>query len=380
MLGQALRRRWPVHAFLICFAAADFFIINHVVGANRIGYAGVQINALKYAVVFCEFLAYNGEGLALALCAFLLFGHLGKNRNKFLACTCVFLLFIVPQIFVYAKSGLLSSQGRYVVPGSIGFSFSICMIASFLKRNPADLPRRTNAAAKPILMVLAFLAVIVNLLVLYYPALSTALLTVLSRAKGHAAADHWSGTLHDFAIRFIVIALASIITLTVFRKEKRRYVLSVLTACVMLLYCMMSAFACGRSFAREGAEVSGCMDEIARFAPDSSMIVVVADPGFHAEGITSVTRYLTLKKKEKNIRYWFFDAQVNNQVFFKEWKDTTLAHFGSNALDRIQKLESAKCLLFLKAMEKPFLDSNPGFNADWYSRRQWGDLVCYFRR
>jgi hypothetical protein len=382
--ADAIKTRWVVYAFLFCFVAADLAVINYIVGTNRIGYAGVQINVLKYAAVFCQYIVYNGEGIVLCMCILLFAVFYRNNREKSLVFISALLLFVALQSFLYAKSGLLSGQGRYLLPASIGFGLAISAILHFLKNNPNDLSGTANAFVKSIFAVVAGSAVVFNLLVLISPGFSGTVLSATAFIKGHAAADHWTGTLHQFSIRFFVIAGISLIVCIIFWKETRRYHCALILACIMLCYCLPTAFAAGGYFSKEGKEVEKCMNEISLSVPDSSFIVIVADPGLHAEGVTSVTRYLTLKMKKKNIRYWFFDAKTNDRQYFQEWKDTTLAHFGRQRIESPATLDSAFCLLFLQDMEKPFFASlpistpvGPSLQRD-FTRKKWGDLVCYF--
>jgi hypothetical protein len=380
--AESIRKRWITYVILFCFVTVDLAVIKNIVGTNRIGYAGVQINVLKYAAVFCEYIAYNGEGIICGMCMLLFAVFYRKNREKSLVFLCSLLFFVALQAFLYAKSGLLSGQGRYLLPASIGFCLAICMILNFLRNNPRELSGKTNAFAKSIFMILAVFFLVFNVLILFSPGSSETVLSAITLIKGHAAAEHWPGTLRLFSTRFIVIACISCIVCIIFWKDRRRYACALVIVCIMLCYCLMTAFAAGRDFSMEGKQIAQCMNEISLSSADSSSIVIVADPGFHAEGVTSITRYLTMKMKKKNVRYWFFDAKVNNQPFLQEWKDTTLAHFGRQMVETPAAMDSARCLIFLKDMEKPFLATASVSCASFlhrdFARKKWDDLVCYF--
>jgi len=120
--GQAPKRRvverinqarLPLYAVLLGILAIDLFVIKVFVGTNQIGYAGVQINLIKYFAVSLQFLFYNGQGIVLCL-LLLGFGYFYtiKKKSYWFIHWCL-QLFSCRKIAVYAKSGLLAGQGRY---------------------------------------------------------------------------------------------------------------------------------------------------------------------------------------------------------------------------------------------------------------------------
>ena len=181
-------------------------------------------------------------------------------------------------------------------------------------------------------------------------------------------------------MRFAIVAIIGIISLVVFWKSKRIHSLAAALVLPMLGYCVMSAFGAGTEFSREGQDTRQCLDAIERSCTDSSLIVMIADPGYNTEEVFSLTRYLSIKSGKCNIRYWFFDSHINDRLAVKQWKDTTLSHFEARSIHTEAEINSAQCLLFLKETEQPFF-SSVGFDVQKkFARKKWGAMVCYFRK
>ena len=163
---SCVRMRWGTYAFLLCFIIADMAIITFLVGTNQTGYAGIQVNLLNYTKVFLEFIFYNGEGL-VCTALMLLFERFYKTEDgKTVVVLFAFLAFVALQAFVYAKSGLLASRGRYVLPSSVSFGFVICMLLTFFRNHPKELSGRPNLSIKGLLAFAAVSVLLVNLLIL----------------------------------------------------------------------------------------------------------------------------------------------------------------------------------------------------------------------
>jgi hypothetical protein len=378
--AASFKMRWPAYAFLFCFVAADLFVIACLVGTNQTGYAGIQISARKFAVVFLEFLFYNGQGLVCAACMLLFAVFYKSDKEKPLVLGAILLTLTLLQTFVYAKSGLLGSQGRYVLPSSIGFGFVICLLLTLFRNRPVELSGKSNLMVKGLLFSGACMVLALAIIILLPNTFSDSILSVIAGLKGHGPADHWTGMLHLYAVRLAIVACIACLCCIASWKAKRIGSLAMAFACIMLCYCFLSAIGTGREISRDAKALRQCMEEIHRSIPDSSMIVIVADPGFHVEGIFSITRYLTIKKGMKNIRYWFFDSRMCERTFLKQWEDTTMHYFGTRKIRALPDLDSAQCLLFLKDMEKPFAATDvTGIQKD-FTRKKWGDLVCFFHK
>jgi hypothetical protein len=375
-----VRTRWRTYAFLCCFFITDLAIITFSVGTNQTGYAGIQINPLNYTAAILEFIFYNGEGLVCAACMLLFARFYKTEKEKFVVLLFVFLAFVGLQAVVYAKSGLLASRGRYVLPSSAAFGFVICLLLTFFRNHPKELSDRKNLSIKGLLAIGAMSILIANVLILNSDGFSRSILSVISQAKGHPASPHWMNTLHLFSLRFAIVAVMGVLSLAVFWKSKRIHSLATALVLPMLGYCVMSAFGAGREFSREGHDIRQCMDAIDRSCTDSSLIVMIADPGYNTEEVFSVTRYLSIKSGKNNIRYWFFDSHANDRLVVKQWKDSTLTHFDARNIHTETGIDSAQCLFFLKETERPFL-SSVGFDVrKKFARKKWGEIVCYFHK
>ncbi len=375
-----IKMRRGVYAFLGCFLVADLAVIKFAVGTNQIGYAGIQVNALKYATTILEFIFYNGEGIVCAVCMFLFARFYKDHGKKSILLLCGFLAFLALQTFVYAKSGLLTGQGRYVLPSSITFSFMTCLLLTFFRSHPKELSGKENLQWKSILLFSAFLICIFNVFALFSDQVSSLILSAVAKLKGHSPSSHWFSLLHLFSLRFAIIAAIASFGLIISWKSRQLYSLAMTIVIVTLCYCAMSAFGAGLKFSKEGKNIRQCMEAIDRFDTDSSRIVIVADPAWNVEDVFSVTRYLTIKAGKKNIRYWFFDAHLNDRMAMQQWKDTTLRHFETQSIHTGKSLDSAQCLFFLKGTEQPFFAlTNDGLQKD-FIRNKWGDLVCYFHK
>jgi hypothetical protein len=377
---ESVGHGWPLYAALLAILAIDLFIIRVFVGTNQIGYAGVQINLIKYVAVSLQFLFYNGQGIVL--CLLLLgfgFFYTGKKEG-ILFYSLVFIVFLAPQIAVYAKSGLLGGQGRYLLPASAGFSLAICALLHGINKNMPELSARANVIIKTVLVLLILSCTVFCAAVLLSGTFSAAILSVIARIKGHSAADHWLNRLNHFAALFTFSGCLSCAGIVTLWKIKRLRSVALLAVFVMLSYCCMSAFNAGRGFYREGMDFKLCMDEINSHTAVASPIVVVADPGFNVEGVNSVTRYLSIKMNRRNLRYWFFDSKISGEAYLQDWKNITLRLYGNRTMDRLPELSAAACLFILNDMEKPFLESGGSEITGGFSEKKFGALACYVRK
>jgi hypothetical protein len=375
-----VKMRWGVYAFLVCFLASEFAVIMFAVGTNRIDYAGLQPNPLKYAVVFLEFVFYNGEGIVCAACMFLFARFYKSSFAKSLFPVLVFLALIAMQSLIYSKSGLLASRGRYVLPSSAAFGFVTCLLLAFFKNNPKELSARGNLYLKLFLLFCAFSVAGFNILVLSSGHFSHVIMSGIAHLKGHPAYGHWPATIHSFSLRFAAVSAIACIVFVFSFKSRQIHSVAGSIIFIMLCYCAASAYGAGREFAKEGRNIAKCMDAIGRGGMDSSLIVIVADPSYNVEDIFSVTRYLTIKAGKKNLGYWFLNPCSSGRIPVKQWEDTTLAHFGAKSIRSQAILDSARCLFFLKESEQPFFASS-GFNIQKdFTRNEWGNLVCYFHK
>jgi hypothetical protein len=377
---ESIRPDWPLYMALLGILAIDLLIIKVFVGTNQTGYAGVQINLIKYIAVSLQFLFYNGQGIVL--CLLLLgfgFFYAGK-KEVILVYSLVFVVFLAPQIAVYAKSGLLAGQGRYLLPASAGFSLAICALIHGFNKDMPEVSARANMIIKTVLVLLVLSCTVFCAAVLLSGTFSSAILSVIARIKGHSAAGHWLTRLNHFAALFLFSGCLSCAGILALWKIKRLRSLALLAVFVMLSYCCMSAFNAGRGFYREGRDFKLCMDEINNHTDAASPIVVVADPGFNVEGVHSVTRYLSIKMNRRNLRYWFFDSKISNEAYLQDWKNITLCLYGNRKIDRLPELSAAACLLILNDMEKPFLESGgSGITVD-FTEEKFGALACYVRK
>jgi hypothetical protein len=292
----------------------------------------------------------------------------------------VFAAFLVPQIAVYAKSGLLAGQGRYLLPASAGFSLAICALLHGINKEMPEFSARANAVIKTVLVFLFLFCTVLCAAVLMSGTFSTAILSAIARIKGHSAAEHWLARLNHFAAQFAFTGCLSCAGVVALWKIKRLHSLALLAVFVMLSYCCLSAFNAGREFYREGRDFKLCMDEIGSHTNAASSIVVVADPGFNVEGVNSVTRYLSIKMDRRNLRYWFFDSNLSNEAYLQDWKDTTLGLYGDRKIDRLPELSAASCLFVLNDMEKPFLESGGSKITGDFTGKKFGALSCYIRK
>ena len=149
---SCVRMRWGTYAFRCRFLIADLAIILFSVGTNQTGYAGVQLSPLTFAKVLIEFIFYNGEGLVCAALLLLFERFYKASREKGFVVLFAFLALVALQAFVYAKSGLLASRGRYVLPSSVSFGFVICMLLTFFRNHPKELSGRGNLSTKGLLV------------------------------------------------------------------------------------------------------------------------------------------------------------------------------------------------------------------------------------
>lgn len=377
---ESIKRGWPLYAVLLGILAIDLFVIKVFVGTNQIGYAGVQINLIKYFAVSLQFLFYNGQGIVLCL-LLLGFGYFYTSKKEvILVYSLVFAAFLVPQIAVYAKSGLLAGQGRYLLPASAGFSLAICALLHGINKEMPEFSARANAVIKTVLVLLVLSGTLFCAAVLLSGTFSSAILSAIARIKGHSAADHWFARLDHFAALFAFTGCLSGAGILALWKIKRLHSLALLAVFVMLSYCCLSSFNAGREFYREGRDFKLCMDEIGRHTDTASLIIVVADPGFNVEGVNSVTRYLSIKMDRRNLRYWFFDSNLSNEAYLQDWKNTTLGLYGNRKIDRLPELSEAACLFILNDMEKPFLESGGSEITGAFSGKKFGALTCYVRK
>jgi hypothetical protein len=286
----------------------------------------------------------------------------------------------VPQIAVYAKSGLLPGQGRYLLPGSVGFSLAICALLHGINKDMPEFSARANAIIKTVLVLLVLPCTAFCAAVLLSGTFSSAILAIIAGIKGHSAADHWLNRLNHFAALFTFIGCLSCAGIVTIWKIKHLRSVALLAVFVMLSYCCMSAFNAGTEFYREGRDFKLCMDEIINRTGVTSPIVIVADPGFNVEGVNSVTTYLSIKMNRRNIRYWFFDSKISGEAYLQDWKNTTLGLYGNRKIDRLSGSSAAACLLILNDMEKPFLESGGSEIIGKFTEKKFGALACYVRK
>jgi hypothetical protein len=377
---KSVGRNWPLFSGLLLFLAADLAIIKFLVGTNQIGYAGVQVNPARYAMVTLQFFAYNGQGLLLALLGTVWALHLKGKKGPFVFFTAVFALFLASQAVVYAMSGVIIGQGRYLLPASVGFSLALCAMLNGFKKETPCLPRAVHTILK---IAIAGGAVFVTGLCVAFilvPSLSDSLLLVIAGVKGRAIGEHWQHKLIGFAARFAMTGSFAVVAVIVTERSQKFRTLAMALISVMLFYCLMSGFLAGRDFAREGKSVSLCLDKVKSATSTASLIVLVADPGFNVEDVTSMTKYLTIKMDRKNIRYWFFDSPMSKETYLNDWKKSTLALYGDKRIGALSGLKAASCLLILREMEKPFLESGGSEIAADFTGQKYGVLACYVRR
>lgn len=137
---QAVRANWKISAVMLVIAAIETLYIKFFIGTKATGYAGFDSTNLKLnnLIITTKTLAQAGLFELLLLSIFLLLViTLAQKQSLLNLCkqllpsAVIFLLIVVPQILIYAKSGI---GGYYLVPGIIGFALLTVEVLNLLQQ------------------------------------------------------------------------------------------------------------------------------------------------------------------------------------------------------------------------------------------------------
>lgn len=125
---------------LTVILAIEAILVFFVVGTNRIGYAGGDADSLNPIKILSTFryLALDSNWQLLLFVVFTYFLGLGiyyyrerkwpqKRYVPLVASLIAFILIVLPQVILHVKSGIYE---RYLIPGTLGFSFLILFLIS----------------------------------------------------------------------------------------------------------------------------------------------------------------------------------------------------------------------------------------------------------
>jgi len=377
---KALKNNFIVYFILIFYLFLELTLIKFVIGDNQIGYAGFELNIFRFFSVFIQFFVYNFQGVVLVI--LLIFSLYFKILNKqyLFIYSMIFLFFFIPQVVIYAKSGLLSSEGRYLLPAAIGFSMAICSLLNLSCKTQVIIPQKINLILISFLFVIGIVILMLCLLILLNKEFCSFVLLIISSVKGNPIAEHWHDKLLDISKMFSFIGFSIIILVGFLWFDKQLKNLFLYIVFIMLIYCLLTAFIAGRNFYIEGENLRHLFDEAKNKINRNCLIVIVADPGFNVEEVASVTKYLNIKLNFKNIKYFFIDSNLKNTDYIKEWKNITLKLYGDKAIKNILELNSAKCLFILKEMDKIFINYFAHNLSKQFDIKKFGSRVCCIRK
>ena len=167
-LKASLKNNW-LSIFPLIIMTIELLLIKFVIGTNKIGYAGLTasstefIQGVKNIVFNKDSLWYLIILLTILFILYLVSMFFDQDKNKrnriqqiaslklLLLNTGFALLIILPNIFMYAKSGMLE---RYLVPTTLGFSF---LVVTLVKLTKVSIIKYLS-----ILIILVFLSISFN--------------------------------------------------------------------------------------------------------------------------------------------------------------------------------------------------------------------------
>ncbi|HEY9296581.1 MAG TPA: hypothetical protein VIQ31_09430, partial [Phormidium sp.] len=138
-LKEAIRQNTAISGILLGLAALEILYIKLFLGTSATGYAGFDRSNLdlKNLLATVATLAKESHYQVLLAAIVLLAITVALKRQSFniiiqelLPGLLIFLLIVVPQILIYAKSGI---SGYYLVPGVIGFALITVEVISCLQ-------------------------------------------------------------------------------------------------------------------------------------------------------------------------------------------------------------------------------------------------------
>lgn len=124
---------------LICLI--EIFFIKYFVGLRGTGYAGVERASFSRILLVAKTLSHYGSGwlILLAIALILIVNYRSKathSMRSLISAACpsvlLFILLVLPQLIVYAKSDI--SQ-RYLLPAVLGYSLLIALLYQYFQAN-----------------------------------------------------------------------------------------------------------------------------------------------------------------------------------------------------------------------------------------------------
>jgi hypothetical protein len=370
---EAVRENILIGILLAAITIGELYIVVKI--STNFGYAGVdaKLSLLNYLKPFVFLLAFSVTGLVSVVGFVIILFRKKFNLKEWFYPALLFVCIVLPQIVVYAKSGI---QERYFLPGVIGF---VVLVMYQVKAFENDIVTYSfNKKIKGLLIIASSIILAFGLVLFLSENSRVTIIKTLFSFQGNTVQGmnplsmviaRSSENIKVVGLGITIIGVMMLVVfaaITAFLKIKTFRIYHVLMFLVLMSIAIniASTFAWANKFAREGRVVNSFLNGIINAANPNDTILIVANPVVNAEALLlGVPDYLNIKANRHRLKALPVlpngadSTMINQQLFMSTYGNFAPQEF--------------KCIALFPETESLFLE-NAGqwFDAKNYTRNE----------
>ena len=363
----------PISILLLTIMSIEIISIVFFVGTEDIGYAGVEKLSIGFFTDAAKDLFFrNGLGVAIIISLIISIRLSGRKRSCFLKKIrmpiILLILWILPQIALYAKTGMSS---RYLLPATLGLSIFCAYVVRGIRESGMYL-----ALSKRVFLLISLVLGTAGLCFI-----GICLFLFFSRnPMPMEIRSHIMGGLL-LGLTFIFVSYHC---LKRYRETFGIHVSSIIIIIiqVVIFYNLGIMHAEAREYALEGRETTKFLDAVVKETNSPvSQILIAVDPAIHFEAANAVNVYLRMIGNRNNLYYQRILSKPSYSSFDQHLIDSFEGFAKQEGLIIISDASQAiqpRCICLLPGTEPAFLRlSKYAKLLDQYIRKSYGPYTLY---